>query len=257
MAYIHIDHTPQTTQVCQALNLIVPDPGSINNVPVSQRKVLYLLHGLSDDGSAWQRYSSIEAVANAYGLVVVMPSVARSFYTDLPNGQKFFSYIVEELPRYLAEVFNLRPKREDTYMAGLSMGGYGAMKCALLHPELYGAVASFSGVLSMVGFAAATVTDQRYSEFSLIFGDLLKVPGSEYDPAVWLKNAAAHVQDLPKLFVSCGRQDDLYPLNQLFVAGCKQLNVPVNYYEEDGKHDWFFWDREIKRFLTLVLGERL
>ncbi len=135
MALIKLDHVPETIGVNVPVNIILPDPGKIKNVPVRDRKVLYLLHGLSDDGSAWQRFSSIETYANAYGLVVIIPSAGRSFYTDQPNGQAYFSYLVEELPQYLADVFNLSPKREDTLIAGNSMGGYGAFKAAFLRPE--------------------------------------------------------------------------------------------------------------------------
>jgi putative tributyrin esterase len=101
MALIRIDHTPETVQVNLPLHIIVPDPGKMLTMPVRYRKVLYLLHGLSEDASAWQRFSSIETMAAAYGLVVVMPSVGRSFYTDQPNGQRYFTYLIEELPDYL------------------------------------------------------------------------------------------------------------------------------------------------------------
>ncbi|MBW6473503.1 MAG: esterase family protein, partial [Anaerolineaceae bacterium] len=101
MALIRLDHVPETIGVNVPVNIILPDPGKIKNVPVRDRKVLYLLHGLSDDGSAWQRYSSIETYANAYGLVVIIPSAGRSFYVDQPNGQAYFTYLVEELPRYI------------------------------------------------------------------------------------------------------------------------------------------------------------
>ena len=154
-------------------------------MPVAERKLLYLLHGLGDDASAWQRYSSIETLAAVYGLVVVMPSAGRSFYIDQPNGQKYFTYLTEELPQYLADVFKLAPSRENTFIAGNSMGGYGAFKAALLHPELYTAAASFSGVLSLAIFQLLP-DDARQAEFSFLFGDLEKVPGSEHDPAVWL-----------------------------------------------------------------------
>jgi S-formylglutathione hydrolase FrmB len=254
MALIHIDHTPQTVQMSLPLNLIVPDPGRMNGVPIRDRKVLYLLHGLSDDASAWQRYSSIETLANDYGLVVVMPSAGRSFYLDQPNGQRYFTYIVEELPQYLADVFDLKPKRENTFIAGLSMGGYGAMKAALLHPELYSVAASFSGVLSLA-ILNNDPSDMRREEFRLLFGDFDKLPGSAYDPAVWLQKAVAEKVDLPRLFVACGRQDDLYPLSKLFTANCASLGIPVDYYEEDGKHDWYFWDRQIRRFLQQILGD--
>jgi S-formylglutathione hydrolase FrmB len=256
MANLHIDHTPQTTQVCQPLNIILPDPGRMNGIPVRRRKVLYLLHGLSDDGSAWQRYSAIETLANDYGLVVVMPSAGRSFYTDQPNGQRYFTYIVEELPQYLADVFDLVPRREDTFLAGLSMGGYGAFKAGLLHPEMYSAVASFSGVLSLAGFSPEFVSDARAKEFAYIFGDFAKLPGSDHDPEVWLKKATTHSADLPRLFIACGRQDDLYPMSKYYAAACESLGVKVDYHEEDGKHDWYFWDIQIRRFLKAVLGEK-
>ena len=161
----------------------------MRGLPVAKRKVLYLLHGLSDDGSAWQRYTSIETIAALYGLVVVMPSVGRSFYTDQPNGQKYFSYLTDELPHYLKDVFGLSPHREDTLIAGNSMGGYGAFKAAFLHPELYSAAASFSGVLSLA-FVTAYPNDPRRPEFEILFGDLEKLAGSEHDPAEWLRRYA-------------------------------------------------------------------
>ena len=103
MALIHLDHTPETVKVNLPLNIILPDPGSMEGLPVAKRRVLYLLHGLSEDASAWQRYTSIEILANAYGLVVIMPSAGRSFYIDQPNGQQYFTYLVDELPQYLAD----------------------------------------------------------------------------------------------------------------------------------------------------------
>ena len=107
MALVRIDHVPETIKVNLPLNIILPEPGQMGAVPISQRKVLYLLHGLSDDASAWQRFTSIETLAAAYGLVVVMPSVGRSFYSDQPNGQQYFTYLTEELPQYLEDVFGL------------------------------------------------------------------------------------------------------------------------------------------------------
>ncbi|MCJ7583287.1 MAG: esterase family protein [Anaerolineales bacterium] len=253
MALIHLDHVPETVKVNLPLNIILPDPGKMGGLAVAKRKVLYLLHGLSDDASAWQRYSSIETVAAGYGLVVVMPSVGRSFYIDQPNGQKYFSYLTEELPQYLVDVFGLAPRREDTLIAGVSMGGYGAFKAALLRPELYSAAASFSGVLSLA-ILQAMPDDPRRDEFAFLFGDLEKLAGSDHDPAVWLKRAAQNPSLLPRLFISCSRQEDLYPLSGMFHAACQSLGVPAEYHEEDGGHDWFFWDGQIRRFLAAVLG---
>jgi len=255
MAVIHIDHLSESVKVNMPLNMIIPDPGRMQDIPVRKRKVLYLLHGLSDDASAWQRYTFIETIANAYGLVVIMPSAGRSFYTDQPNGQNYFTYLMEELPQYLADVFCLKPKREDTMIAGISMGGYGAFKAAFMHPERFSVAASFSGVLSL-DILKMNPADPRYEEFTYLFGDLEKLNGSEHDPAVWLKRASANPSVLPKLHIVCGRQEDLYPLSQMYAKACISLGIRVNYHEEDGKHDWFFWNAQIQRLLEIELGNR-
>ena len=225
----------------------------MGGVPVRQRKLLYLLHGLSDDATAWQRYTSVEMLASAYGLVVVMPSVGRSFYADLHNGQRYFTYLTEELPQYLADVFDLAPARADTFIAGNSMGGYGAFKAALAFPERFAAAASFSGVLSLA-FLQAIPNDPRRGEFASIFGDLEKLAGSEHDPAVWFSKAARDPQKLPRLFITSGRQEDLHPINRLVYATLQQLGITVDYHEEDARHDWFNWDGQIRRWLEKVLG---
>jgi putative tributyrin esterase len=253
MALVRIDHVPETVKVSLPLNIILPDPGKLGAVPLAKRKVLYLLHGLGDDASAWQRYSSIETLADSYGLVVVMPSAGRSFYTDQPNGQSYFTYLIDELPQYLADIFGLRPRREDTFIAGNSMGGYGAFKAALLRPERYAAAASLSGVLSLA-ILQVLPDDPRQKEFALLFGDLGKLAGSEHDPAVWLQRAAKNPLLLPRLFIAVGRQEDIYPLSGMFHAACQSLGVQSDYHEEDGGHNWFFWDGQIRRFLATVLG---
>src|SRR5574339_402564 len=117
MALVRIDHASEAVKLSLPLYLILPDPGPLRQIPLAERKVLYLLHGLGDDASAWPRYTSIETLAGAYGLVV-LPSAARSFYSDQLNGQKYFSYLVEELPEYLESLFGLRPKRVNTFIEG-------------------------------------------------------------------------------------------------------------------------------------------
>jgi putative tributyrin esterase len=251
MALLRLDHIPETVKVNLPLYIILPNPGEMGSVPVSNRKVLYLLHGINDDASAWQRYTMIESIAKLYGLVVVMPSVGRSFYTDQPNGQHYFSYLTDELPRYLKDVFGLSPRRADTFIAGNSMGGYGAFKAAFLRPELYTAAACFSGAF-VPGFLLAFPNDPRRLEFEVLFGDLGKIVGSEHDSNVWIERAARNPAVLPRLFMACGRQEDLLPLSRQFHAACQRHGIAVDYHEEDGIHDWFFWNKQIQRFLSLV-----
>jgi len=257
MAVLRIDHKAQSTKVNLPMYMILPDPVTMDGIPVRKRKVLYLLHGLSDDGSAWQRFTTIESLASDYGLVVVMPSVGRSFYNDLPNGQNYFTYIVEEIPQYLQDVFAIEPRREDTYIAGLSMGGYGAMKAAFRHPEKYAAAGSFSGVLSFSLLASHIQMDpQESEEFSQLFGDLGQLPGSTNDPINWVRNYDIKAGELPKLFISCGLQDDLYPTNTHFISECKKKGIPLEFHDEPGAHAWPFWEKQIVLFLKFALGER-
>ena len=251
MALIHIDHVPESVKVNLPLNVIVPDPGRMKEVPVRQRKVLYLLHGLSDDASAWQRYSCVETFANQYGLVVIMPSVGRSMYIDQPNGQRYFTYLIDELPVYLEQVFGIPARRENTLIAGVSMGGYGAMKAAFLHPERFFAAASFSGVLSFA--ILGLLTPERKTEFEHLFGDLARVPGSQHDPATWIKTAASHPKGLPRLYVYAGRQEDVYPLSLQFTAACRGQGIAVHYHEAEGTHTWPYFNKQLQRFLAQVL----
>jgi len=253
MALLAVNFFSHALKIHTAVNVILPQEG-VWPAPVARRlyPTLYLLHGLSDDASAWQRYTSIETVAAVYGLVVVMPSVGRSFYADQPNGQRYFTYLTTELPQYLDDVFGLAPKREDTFIAGVSMGGYGALKAAFHCPQRYAAAASISGALSLE-ILRVLPNDPRQAEFTHIFGDLDRLSGSEHDPAAWLQNAAQNPGILPRLFIASGRQEDLYPLGLHFRAACQALGIPLDYHEEDGQHDWFFWDRQIRRFLAAVL----
>src|SRR5262245_28455065 len=111
--------------------------------------VLYLLHGLSDDDTKWLRFSSIERYAEALGLAVVMPQVQRSFYLDEAYGNRYWTFLSEELPAVVDSFFKISTQPEDTFVAGLSMGGYGALKWALRQPERFAAAASLSGALDL------------------------------------------------------------------------------------------------------------
>lgn len=255
MALLHIDHFSKSTGVNLPLNLILPDDMAGDGKPLEQRKVLYLLHGLSDDASAWQRYTNIEIIAREHGLVVVMPSAGRSFYADMANGQAYFRYLTEELPAWLAATFRISSARENNFIAGISMGGYGAFKAAFLRPDLYAAACSLSGVLALNVLLAPTdkVENQALMhEFDMIFGGLDKLSGSLHDPMTWLKNAAGNAGSLPDLFAACGLEDDLLPLNRLFVQAASQAGLPLNYQEETGRHDWIFWQQQIEKFILAI-----
>src|SRR5688500_5792944 len=101
---------------------------------------LYLLHGLSDDHTIWMRRTSIERYAAAKNIAVVMPAVGRSFYQDMASGPKYWTFVSEELPVLMRQFFPLSTTREETFAAGLSMGGYGALRLGLARPDKFAAV---------------------------------------------------------------------------------------------------------------------
>src|SRR3954469_7304884 len=166
---------------------------------VADPPVLYLLHGLSDDHTAWHRYTSIGRYAEAAGLAVVMPAVHRSFYADERRGHRYWEFVSEELPSVVRSFFRVTHDPASTYVAGLSMGGYGAVRLALSHPERYAAAASMSGALDIV----RAMADPTRAELSgRIFADAV---AADEDLFFLLEHAIA----VPPLHLSCGTDDPL------------------------------------------------
>ena len=133
--------------------------------------VLYLLHGLSDDDTIWLRRTSIERYAAPLGLAVVMPQVHRSFYADQAYGGRYWTFLTEELPELVGSLFRVSDRREDTFVAGLSMGGYGALKWALRQPERFAAAACLSGAVDIAGLRTGRERPEDPRMFERIFGD--------------------------------------------------------------------------------------
>ena len=146
MALIDCHYFSQVLGLMSTMSVILPDPGPLeasvaSRTPHIRYPTLYLLHGLSDDHTVWQRRTSIERYVEGLNLAVVMPAVQRSFYTDMVTGQRYWTFISEEVPAVARHFFPLSEDRDENYVAGLSMGGYGAFKLALAHPERYAAAA--------------------------------------------------------------------------------------------------------------------
>ncbi|HET6407586.1 MAG TPA: alpha/beta hydrolase family protein [Chthoniobacteraceae bacterium] len=211
--------------------------------------VLWLLHGLSDDHTIWLRRTSVERYAAAKNLAVVMPAAGRSFYQDMVSGPRYWTFLTEELPSLCRSWFPLSIKREDNFVAGLSMGGYGALRMALALPERYAAAASLSGALDISRrLREAGKEGSRISraEWESIFGPDLRAESTSAD-LDFLAEGAAQRGDRPRIFLSCGTEDDLLRDSRQFRDRLTQLNYAHTYEESPGGHEWGYWDAAIQR----------
>ena len=208
--------------------------------------VLYLLHGLSDDDTTWCRRTSLERYVAPLGLAVVMPQVQQSFYADEVGGLAYWTFVTEELPALVSEFFRVSTRREDTFVAGLSMGGYGAMKWALREPGRFAAAASLSGVLSLNDQHGGNDPSFR-RVMRHAFGDT-PIDGSGNDVMHLLETA--NRDDLPDLYVACGTEDFLFWENEAFIVAAAHRDIPLTTSIGPGDHEWEYWDARIQDVLA-------
>jgi S-formylglutathione hydrolase FrmB len=216
-------------------------------------QTLYLLHGLSDDHTIWLRRTSIERYAAAKNLAIVMPAVARSFYQDMASGPKYWTFVSEELPAMMRQFFPLSALREDNFAAGLSMGGYGALRLGLAKPGNFAAAASLSGALDYVKRlkeAGKEGSRINKAEWVSIAGEELKGEGTDSDLfATAQKVATSTGAPRPKLYVCCGTEDELIEDNRSFHRHLDAMHYEHTYEEGPGNHEWGYWDTQIRKVL--------
>jgi S-formylglutathione hydrolase FrmB len=237
-----------------AMHVLLPQRtlAEAKSKPQPTYRTLYLLHGHSDDHTAWQRWTSIERYVEGLNLAVVMPAVNLSFYTDMVYGGNYWQFISEEVPAVVRDMFPLSSERKDNFVAGLSMGGYGAFKLALTYPERYAAAASLSGAVDIreVVKGHADPNDKAWqAEMRNIFGDLSKVPGSQHDLLTLAKKVSREPLK-PRLYQCCGTEDFLYADNLCFRDAVRKLPLDLTYEEGPGEHVWSYWDKMIQNVLT-------
>jgi len=178
--------------------------------------------------------------------------VQRSFYTDMPHGLRYFEYVAQELPEMVNTVFNIPTDPDHLYAAGLSMGGFGAMKCALTYPERFAGAMSYSGALRCMENVEKYPEIFPPSEFQAILGmDLACQPENNL---MLLAEKAAQGTRKPKLYIACGTEDFLIAENRQVHGHVAALGYDVTYEEWPGIHDWLFWDRACGRSLALMAG---
>ncbi len=219
-------------------------------------KTLFLLHGLSDDHSIWMRRTSIERYAASLGIAVVMPEVGRSFYSDMLYGGAYETFVAQELPAIARSFFPLSDAREDNYIAGLSMGGYGAFKLALNYPENYCAAASLSGALDMASVGDVPENEVKiHQDIINIWGNVSAIANTKHDLFFAAKTLKAQALNCPDLYMCCGDADFLYQSNLAFRDFALRQKLPLTCQIDPGyAHTWDYWDVRIQSVLAWMFS---
>ena len=250
MALLRCDFFAETLGLSTSMTVILPQETSrqigMAGAARDDVPVLYLLHGLSDDDTIWSRRTSIERYVAPLGIAVVMPQVHQSFYADEVHGLPFWTFLTEELPELVHGFFRTSTAREDTFVAGLSMGGYGAMKWALREPHRFAAAASLSGALGLSDRHGGGDPSFR-ALLDRVFGDA-PIEGSANDVRHLVRTADPAA--LPDLYVACGTEDFLYGESVAFIEDAHAAGVALTTSIGDGDHEWDYWDRAIQDVLA-------
>ena len=231
-------------------------------------KTCYLLHGLCGRSGDWVDYTMLPNYAKEYNTIIIMPEVARSFYTDMKHGLRYFTYITDELPQMCRSIFNISAKREDTAVIGASMGGYGALKCALSKPEQFGYCCAFSSACLFlkdgldkqrgadnIEEIKAIYGEQLINDFVSIFGE--KLEWNRRDEILELAKILNGQTVKPKIYTACGSNDPLSEDNQKFNKCMKKLDFEFTYEEWKGNHDWYFFNEALRKALKFCFGENI
>ncbi len=246
MALLRVDQWFATLNTCSTFSAVLPDAGPVGEVPV-----VYLLHGVQDDGTGWLRFTAAERYARLYNVALVVPNAGNSFYAHMAAGPDYFAFVTEELPAQCRRLFGLSGRREDNYVFGLSMGGYGALKCALTYPERYAGCAAFSTAVRPAGLAHAEPSPLSPAEWRAVFGPRGE-PGPECDLFALAGRAAGG--DLPHIHMACGTGDPLYPDNLDLHRHLTEKGIRHTFRSRPGTHAWTLWDQELEYALDAFFG---
>ncbi len=257
MAIIEVNFISKCLMRTVTFNAIIPVDKfgpQAENAEQKPLKTLYLLHGIFGNYTDWVNGTRIQAWAEANDLAVIMPSGENRFYLDdEKSGELYGEFIGKELVEFTRKLFPLSDKREDTFIAGLSMGGYGAIRNGLKYAENFGCVIGLSAALVHDTWKdadnSAPIFTFRRNYYEAIFGEYDKVKGSDKDPKALLLKLKEEGRPVPKMYLCCGTEDDLVTVNRDFRDFLNENGVDLTYVEGPGKHDWVFWETYIKKVL--------
>jgi len=218
--------------------------------------VIYLLHGLTGHFDNWTDKTNLAQYAAKYNYIIVTPEGNNGWYTDSGSvpADKYESYIIQELIPEIDKKFRTQADRNHRAIAGLSMGGYGAIKFGIKNPEMFALVGSFSGAIGVASLTEKEIgTKGAIAEsISGVFGAADSETRKQNDIFKLVGEMSAEKKgNLPFIYVDCGTEDFLFQNNREFVNLLVEKKVKHEFRQLPGKHDWAFWDAQIQEFLEL------
>ncbi len=265
MAYLNVNFYSEVLGMNTAMNVLLPqrtrsmihdDPDGQNHYPV-----LFLLHGMSDDYTAWMRYTNIETYAEEKEIAVVMPDGGLSWYADMAQGYNYRKFVGEELVSVVRRMFpGISPKYEDTFITGSSMGGYGALSIGLTYPETFSKIGAIAPGCSPDGFFPGgdlcRVISRSEQFWSDIFGDLTAFKGGKNDLCALAKGIVENKRPMPEIFQIVGTADFFYKCNVKFRDELRGIGVNPTYTEvPEAYHAWHYWDEFIQPILAWLTAK--
>lgn len=213
-------------------------------------KTLYLLHGAWDSGRQWVENTSALRLAEEANLAVVIPSVGNSFYANTLYGVRYEDYFLEEMTGFVRGLFPLSDKREENFICGVSMGGYGALKTVLKNPGMFSRCAVMSSVVD-VSYSARIIRTLGVEADGTI-GKWKALKGSPFDLRTMLEELKGNYEGLPPLLLIESTGDYLRETNVAFHELLEAENIPHVYKEYPGLHDWKFWDEHLAECIDFL-----
>lgn len=258
MAYIDCKLKSQILGTTVGVKMYFPTdlPAEVGN---TVKGVLTLLHGYTGCGSDWFEMTAAARYAADNGLVLIAPDCGNSFYQNMFYGGAYRTFVVEELPVLLHNIFRLPVPRDKNFIAGLSMGGYGALYLGMSRPDVYAGCASFSGAVDLAMMLKNPQVPGVRETFCPIFGDGLALPKASSLYYLAQKVAQMPPQKQPMILMTNGLQDNepfgIVAQNDALHATMRTLSLA--YYRRiqwDGVHEWNFWDRSLVYAIDYFLG---
>ena len=244
MAIINLEYYSEVLGMNRNVKILYPEASKVAGFKNTDIPVLYLLHGMSGNENSWLARTGLDRLVRHTNIAIVMPSTDLGFYVNTTYGMNYFDAIAIELPKVIQNFFpNLSTKRDKNFIAGLSMGGYGAFRLGL-GTNHFSYVASLSGVLTFNGMEGRFEENPAY--WGGIFGTWEQFKNSDNEI---LALAARKQEEKPKLYVWCGEQDELFSGNEFAVSELKRFGYDTTYEKSAGTHDWYYWTKYIEEVL--------